>query len=475
MIILSKRTYCTVGAVALLTVLILGEQFVMSAKVQGGFEESQESLSNPDRGFYIQVNTGDPDKIAEAAEDVRVILLAYDIEDYAQEEDIPEKKLNELERALQRAEKEHLGVVFRAAYGFHKEVKEPKELKAIRRHIKQICTVLNDHAEELLVVQAGMLGEYGEWHSSRFLDGSEEDRRESRLYVLKQWEKYLDPEVRVAVRRPKFVREAWEEGILPDRLGVHNDALLSTESDMGTYDDPLMDREAELAWMRDHLVSQFNGGEMPTPGPLNDPQHADLEFSMLHLSYLNLRYNRKIIDGWSRQQFQGENARQYLENHLGYRLYISGLSANMFISGEDLSSSGLELTLSLTNSGYAQLPGKYKLFLAVDNGTTGAYQPVQLPALNQISNGQTVTAQLAVTVSEELLEEDAPISIGIKIAPAEGASRRDCVLLANTGVNRQDGINDFMQLSRVPGSSYMASILLTRDQPHIFSAFPSEG
>lgn len=465
MTILSKRSYCTAGAVALLTVLILGEQFVLSAKVQGSFEESQEGLSNPDRGFYIQVNTGDPDKIAEVAEDVRVILLAYDIEDYAQEEDIPEKKLKELERALQRAEKEHLGVVFRTAYGFHKEVKEPKELKTIRRHIKQICGVLNDYAAELLVVQAGMLGEYGEWHSSRFLDGSEEERRENRLYVLKQWEKYLDPEVRVAVRRPRFVREAWEEGILPDRLGVHNDALLSTESDMGTYDDPSMDREAELAWMRDHLVSQFNGGEMPTPGPLNDPQHADLEFSMLHLSYLNLRYERKIIDGWARQQFQGENAKQYLENHLGYRLYISGLSANMFTSSEDLSNSGLELTLSLTNSGYAQLPEKYKLFLSVDNGIAKTYQPVQLPALYQISNGQTVTAQLAVTISEELLEADAPISIGIKIAPAQSASERDCVLLANTGADRQDGINGFMQLSPILGSSYMASILTARDRP----------
>lgn len=395
-IILSKRSYCTAGAVALLMVLILGEQFVMSAKVQGSFEESQESISNPDRGFYVQASTGDPDKIAEAAEDVRVILLAYDIEDYAQEDDIPEKKLNELKRALHTAEKERLGVVFRAAYGFHKDAKEPKELKTIRRHIKQICNMLNGYAAALLVVQAGMLGE---WHSSRFLDGSEEECLENRLYVLKQWEKYLDPEVRMAVCRPKFVREAWEEGILPDRLGVHNDALLSTESDMGTYDDPSMDREAELTWTRDHL------------------------------------------------------ARQYLENHLGYRLYISGLSADMFTSSEELPNSGLELKLSLTNSGYAQLPGKYKLFLSVDNGIGGAYQPVQLPALNQISNGQTVTAQLAFAVPEELLEENAPISIGIKIAPAQSASGRDCVLLANTGVDRHDGINGFMQLSPVLGSS----------------------
>lgn len=446
-----------------LTVLLLAGQVVSSVKVRGSFSESQETLSNPDRGFYIQVNTRQLSKITEAAEDVRVILLAYDIEDYARKEDIPKEKLNELRDALLMAKKEHLGIVFRAAYGFHKDVKEPKELKNIRRHIKQICDELNDYAEELLVVQAGMLGEYGEWHSSRFLDDSEDENRENRIYVLKQWEKYLDPGIPVAVRRPKFVREAWEEGILPGRLGVHNDALLSTESDMGTYDDPDMDREAELAWVQEHLAGQFNGGEMPTPGALNEPKNADREFSMLHLSYLNSRYNQDIIEGWSRQRFQGVNAKQYLENHLGYRLYISELSTNMFVSNEKLSSSGLELELSLTNSGYAQLPEKYRLFLSVDNGIMRTYQPVQLPALNQISNGQTVTAQLTVTVPKELLEEDASITIGIKIAPTQSAFEKSCVRLANTGVNLQDGINGFMQLDPAPGSSYRASIQISKN------------
>lgn len=444
-----------------MTVLILAGPIASSVKVKGSFAESRETLSNPDRGFYIQVNTKQLNKITEAAEDVRIILLAYDIEDFARKDDISKEKLNELKDALLMAKKEHLGVVFRAAYGFHKEVKEPRELKTIRRHIKQICNVLNDHADELLVVQAGMLGEYGEWHSSHFLDDSEDESRENRIYVLKQWEKYLDPGVPVAVRRPKFVREAWEEDILLGRLGVHNDALLSTESDMGTYDDPDMDREAELAWMQDHLAGQFNGGEMPTPGSLNEPKNVDREFSMLHLSYLNSRYNKDIIDDWSRQRFQGINAKQYLESHLGYRLYISELSTNMFISNEALSSSGLELELGLTNSGYARLPEKYRLFLSVDNGIMRTYLPVQLPALNQISNGQTVTAQLTVTVPKEFLEEEDPITIGVKIAPAQSAFEKDCVLLANTGVNRQDGINGFMQLTSALGS-YRVSIQIAK-------------
>ena len=463
MIILSRRFHCAAGAAAIIAVLLLAGQAVSSARVQGSFAQSQEILSNPDRGFYIQVSTGQPGKITEAAEEVRVILLTYDIEDYAREEDIPKEKLNELRDALLMAKKEHLGIVFRAAYGFHKEVREPKELKTIRRHIKQICNELNDYAEEILVVQAGMLGEYGEWHSSRFLDDSEDESRENRIYVLKQWEKYLDPGILVAVRRPKFVREAWEEGVLSGRLGVHNDALLSTQSDMGTYDDPDMDREAELAWMRDHLASQYNGGEMPTQGPFNEPQNADREFSMLHLSYLNAKYNRTIIESWSRQWFQGMSAKQYLENRLGYRLYISELSTNMFISSEKLSSAGLDLELSLTNSGYAQLPGKYKLFLSVDNGIMRTYQPVQLPALNQIVNGQTVTAQVTVKVPQEFCEEMGPITIGIKIAPAQGAFEKTCVLLANTGVNRQDGINGFMQLSPALGSSYRTSIQIAKN------------
>ncbi len=251
------------------------------------FQETDQVLDNPGRGFYIQIDSGRADKIPDAAKEVRVILLAFDMEGYLSG-DLPEEKLGELREALRAAKREHVTVVFRAAYGFHGEVTEPEQIGQMGRHIEQIAEVLNQSADQILVVQAGMLGSYGEWHSSRYLEGTGDQQRESRLYILRQWEACLAPQIKVDVRRPRFIREAAEEGILSGRLGIHNDALLSTDSDMGTYDAPGMEREDELVWMQEHLIRQVNGGEMPVLGELSMPGNADREFAMMHTGYLKI-------------------------------------------------------------------------------------------------------------------------------------------------------------------------------------------
>ena len=124
------------------------------------------------------------------------------------------------------------------------------------------------------------------------MQGDESAQRTSRLYVLQQWEAVLEQQIPVAVRRPRFVREAQEQGILTGRLCLHNDALLSTDSDMGTYDDPEMSFSEELQWVDEQLADQYNGGEMPSPGARNEPENAHAEFQRLHIGYLNQMYNQ---------------------------------------------------------------------------------------------------------------------------------------------------------------------------------------
>lgn len=443
----NKRLY-SIGAVALIPVLLILDLnlALVHQSIDRRFTESDRRLDNPDRGFYIQVQTKNPEKIREAAEDVRLILLAFDIEDCAGRETIPRERLEELRRALRAAEEAGVSVIFRAAYGFRHGVEEPEELVSMGRHIRAISAVLNDFGERILVVQAGMLGAYGEWHSSRFLAGSEEECRESRLYVLRRWEEYLDPGIKLAVRRPRFIREAQKAGVLTGRLGLHNDALLSNESDMGTYDDPALDREGELKWVRANLADQCNGGEMPTPGALNAPKNADREFSLLGLSYLNLKYNREILEKWSRQTLGGANARSFLENRLGYRLFISEIHMDAYQFQRLLSDSEISMCLTLTNSGYGRLPEKYKVFLTAYNGEERIVRELSLPELSRISNGQGAASQLTWKLPREFIKDREEIRLGLKIAPEEGADTRECVELANSGFTREDGIYEIAVL-----------------------------
>lgn len=447
---MNKKKACLLLWIVLLTLGMLVGLIIkeIKAEIHWTFEESDESIANPDRGFYIQVRSDRPDKIHDIAKEVRIILLAFDIEGYG-DEDLPADKLEELRRALDTAKEEHVAVIFRAAYGFHRDVSEPGEIKYMGRHIEQIAEVLNGYQEQLLVVQAGMLGAYGEWHSSRYLEGTEEEKRESRLYILRQWETCLEGEIKVSVRRPRFIREAMEENILTDRLGLHNDALLSTDSDMGTYDDPGMERRDELVWCKEHLAGQVNGGEMPTPGDLNEPENANWEFAQLHMGYLNLKYNEEIIFRWSELTLEGMEAKKYLENHLGYRMSISQIDVRKLYFSRKLLSTGMSMRIHLCNTGYASIPEQYKVFVTVGDGDEGICQEIQIPELYQISNGQSITKELNIEIPEKLLYSGEVIAIGLKIAPdGYDTNAQDCVELANPNFIYQNGTNEIALLEK---------------------------
>lgn len=421
---------------------------VLSGKAQWHFQETDQSLNNPDRGFYIQIDSGRADKIPNAAKEVRVILLAFDIGAFSSG-DLPQEKLNELQEALEVAAREHVSVVFRAAYGFQKEVTEPDELSQMGRHIEQMAAVLNHFADQILVVQAGMLGSYGEWHSSRYLEGTKEQQRESRLYILGQWEAALSPQIQVDVRRPRFIREASEAGILSGRLGLHNDALLSTDSDMGTYDAPGMEREDELVWMQENLTRQVNGGEMPTLGEFSMPENADREFAMMHTGYLNLKYNKEVIACWETAMLGESNAKRYLENHLGYRLHLSELGMRRLHLGGELCTTGIKIRLKLCNTGYAPLPEQYKVFLTVSAGGESIYQEIQMPKLYGVSNGECAETEVLIRLPRDFVQGNETIEIGLKIARSKDAEDgRDCVELANKGSSYHKGINGISSLEK---------------------------
>ena len=432
------------AAVLLLVVLALAAAFAFSRlrwEKSWNFSESVRTLRNPARGFYIQVDSTRWQRIEKISGDVRVILLTLDLRDFA-EQAIPDETLQELEQALSAAEQGHAAVVFRAAYGFDESVREPDDLETVGAHIAQIAQVLNPHAQNLLAVQAGVLGEYGEWHGGHFLQGDESAQRTSRLYVLQQWEAVLEQQIPVAVRRPRFVREAQEQGILTGRLCLHNDALLSTDSDMGTYDDPEMSFSEELQWVDEQLADQYNGGEMPSPGARNEPENAHAEFQRLHIGYLNQMYNQEILDSWRESKMPGaggESAFSFIERHLGYRFSVSGASVSARLCDPDT----VQVHLTLKNSGYAALPAGFHLYLLTEDsaGTVGEAYEIQHPQLHQISNGQECEVSL-----ELQLDDVQPCSLSLQISPDLSSPEEDCVILANDGFGWESGRNRILQL-----------------------------
>lgn len=456
---MNKRKKYLFGVEVFIVILLIGFLLViLRSESHWEFKEGTNMLANPGRGFYIQIDSSDYERIPAVAKEVRVIFLAFNIEEYIHG-DISEDKLKELQCALDIAQKEHVAVIFRAAYGYHDDVSEPDRIERMGRHIEQIAGILNHYADHILVVQAGMLGEYGEWHSSSYLDGNEEENRKSRLYILNQWEKYLNLQIKVAVRRPRFIREAVEEKILMNRLGFHNDALLSTDDDMGTYDDPEIGRMDELKWMQNNLLEQINGGEMPMPGEWSLPENANREFALSHISYLNLKYNEAVLARWAEMDMEGVNAKSYLENHLGYRLFVSGIDMRKVSLGKELSADGMQMKISLCNTGYAPISSTYKLFLSLDFGNKRTFQEIKIPEIYKISNGQTVEKEIMVKIPSKFVQDSEKIMIGLKIAPnMEMTSDKDCVRLANQEFSYNNGVNDIAFIQKTAEVFWKASI-----------------
>lgn len=447
---MNQRKKFLFGVSVFIVILFIGfVLMILRRENHWEFKEGNNVLANPDRGFYIQIDSSDYERIPDVAKEVRVIFLAFNIEEYIHE-DISEDKLKELRCALDLAQEEHVAVIFRAAYGYHDNVFEPDRIERMGRHIEQIAGILNRYADQILVVQAGMLGEYGEWHSSRYLEGKEGEDRKSRLYILKQWETYLNPQIKVAVRRPRFIREAMEGNILMNRLGFHNDALLSTDDDMGTYDDPEMGRMDEMNWMQNNLSGQINGGEMPMLGELSLPENADREFAGLHISYLNLKYNEAVLARWDETDMKEMNAKSYLENHLGYRLFVSGIDMRKISLEKELYTDGIQMNLSLCNTGYAPISSKYKVFLSLDCGDKRIFQEVKMPEIYSICNGQTLKKEITVKLPKEFVKNSEKVLLGLKIAPSmEIESNEDCVRLANQGFAYDNGVNEIVFVGKV--------------------------
>jgi len=241
------------------------------------FTAHDRVIINPARGFYTQIQYTEAERLADIKESGQSLaLVTMGLEDYI-EQPIPEEELSRFSDLLKEARKQGIMVMFRAAYLFEADGAEP-ELEMIKHHIGQLSGVMNEYKDTVLLVQAGMVGLWGEWHGSKYLEDENAVRKEA-LQVVGWWLEYLDEVIELNVRRPVFIRIAEEEQYDVKRIGLHNDALLSTDSDMGTY----YEREKELIWAEQNLEGKISGGEMPYVSEYTEIPNVLKEFGQLQI------------------------------------------------------------------------------------------------------------------------------------------------------------------------------------------------
>lgn len=435
----SKKWVLLLWIVLLLLLAVTVKMIVTekNARTTITFEENQGMVENPFQGAYFQWSTGAAEEIYDVIEehpDYSVIMLTYNLDDEMEMETLPEKKLGDLEQSLSIAEELGLSVIFRAAYDFIGEYEDP-EFNIMLSHIEQMSVILNAHKECIMGVQAGMIGAFGEWTQSKYMD-----TKSYGMQIIEAWEEALDPEIHISVRRQKFIRDAMEWGLDTARLGVYNDGLFSSESDLGTYREAY-NREEDLAWSEENIRVPFNGGEMPFISEFTDIVNVVKEAGQLNLSYLNQEYNHKVWEFWADQTYEGMSGDAYIKSRLGCRPWIKSLDLNKHIKWNRT----LYIEAEIANSGFAMINPNYHMYFVLTCGERTVYMEAE-GGMESKETG-TIFLQLDNPFSREEIEEYG-MTVGLTISKEEIEQAREayCLQLVNRNITYESGVNVLWEL-----------------------------
>lgn len=335
-------------------------------------EESMAYIKNPYRGWYTLYSFAihKPTNLEELRwclkEEESIALILLDLGAY-QEKPLDDFALHEITKILQFFLQQGKGVILRPVYDCEGKgmEKEPEEIGQVLQHMEQIGAVLRQKKHSVFLIQGLFIGSWGEMHSSRFAS----QQHLKRLYEVAR--NAFGKEMEIAVRTPAIWRKLLSEKELEQgakhHLGLFNDALFASGTDMGTYG--VMTKEAagwEEPWMRrqelcfaESICSQIPFGGEAVASSESYSVHQLEEMQQLHLSYLNSSYDKQVLDTWKATPYDKEcSYYDYIGMKMGYR-YV--------VRNSQMKRRGV-LTFEIENVGFGCCPADVELCLKIENG-----------------------------------------------------------------------------------------------------------
>ena len=278
----------------------------------------------------------------------------------------------------------------------------------ILEHLDQLKPFLEKNKDLILVVQAGMIGAWGEWHSSiQGLENSEE----TKAAVLEKLLSVVPEGRNVQVRLPEFKNLLKDKPELYKRLSFHDDFIVIRpdrwDADMheGTvkFDQivavsPYLVVDGELPW---GFWSVGADPDSPSAGWIIDGLQAARRLFLQHYTSLSVIHNYKeqhpnnrfdennppeySMIVWKKTMITEDSLRQhlmpvsdsyfrkqdgtkvkrnmfdYIRDHLGYRIELQSLQLpNYLQAGKEN-----RLNLNLVNRGFATVFGEHPVYFVL--------------------------------------------------------------------------------------------------------------
>ena len=384
-------------------------QFVDALDQTITYAASDEDFLNPERGFYKDIDLLNQTNFPSLRSQGFNIAYAYIRLANYRDQDLPDSVLQQLDAGFNRIRSAGMKVVPRFSYTseYGGAQSEPDaSLDRLRRHLQQISPIFNKHADVILVVHAGFIGAWGEWHhSSNNLTSTE-----GRAAVMGALLANMPKSRAVQFRYPRDLLANYPTALASDdaysgsdqsRVAHHNDCFLANYHDSGTWIP-----ENNAAALRQYIaqVSLYTpvGGETCSDGGAgarDDCVTAQKEMATYHWSY---------IDSATPSRWSNEGCRSTISRSLGYRFRLTQST----IPAQGAPGQPFALELNLVNDGYASPFNPRAAEIILRNLATKAL--VTLPINNdprrwlggqtqKIALSATLPAQIAAGAYEVLL------------------------------------------------------------------------
>ncbi|HTB22523.1 MAG TPA: DUF4832 domain-containing protein [bacterium] len=297
-------------------------------------------------------------------------------------------------------------------------------LSVIQGHIGQIFPILAANEDVIAYIEAGFIGQWGEWHDSTngLTNSGNTNSTSSEGSVLSDELADLPSDRMIAVRYPGYTVELYNtlpvspaganitvanafNGSDYSRLGTHDDCFESDQYDSGTYE-----KGSNLGWS----VAQFKsfldqqnysvqeGGETcgVDSGNVYSPcANSVTDLTNEHWSAMHCEWDPSNIDEW-----KSGGCLPTINTGLGYRYALT----QSVVPASVNTGATLNLSLTVENNGWANCYNQRGMEVILrplgDSGFTGA---VAIPVAENTANntdprfwqpGHSYTASISVTV-----------------------------------------------------------------------------
>ncbi len=392
------------------------------------YQESQQDVLNPERGFYLPKDTksshftglnvnrlkelrSSPQQPGKASYAVAVSLLyrAYELDSFRQQPIAP-AFLDSLQKDFDAVRDAGLKMILRFAYinkSHSGDCKDAEHIcppygdatpETVLQHIQQLKPLLQKNADVIAVLQEGFIGIWGEnYYSDYFGDGSGngpgrilDSSWQLRNTVLRALLYALPGNRMIQVRTPQIKQKyvygpAAATNVLPltaaeaftgagkARIGFHNDCFLASADDYGTYEDlgsSSQPRQPALQALRNYIAADTKytvvGGE--TCDDAFSPQNdcAPAGYAEEEMRRMHYSFLNAAYNNSVNNDWDSAGCLYNIRRQLGYRFVLrSALLPASLQKGKSFL-----LDCQLENLGYASLYNPRTAMLVLRNRNT---------------------------------------------------------------------------------------------------------